>query len=164
MLPKPSNFAAHTLKINPDAGSTARQKIFDAFRIHDLAAELILELHPKAEAFALHLQSEPGESFATISCSNKSGGRELEINGASASLSGSTRSPVHLHVFLDGSVLELFANGTGSLTKRIYQVPSSPERRKTKNNSYNDLIFVGSPSENLTLLDPGNRGICFPTP
>jgi sucrose-6-phosphate hydrolase SacC (GH32 family) len=35
-------------------------------------------------------------------------------------------SPVRLHVYLDGSVLEVFANETTSLTKRIYQIPSGP--------------------------------------
>jgi hypothetical protein len=41
---------------------------------------------------------------------------------------------VHLHAFLDGSVLEIFVNGTTSLTARIYQIPSSPLRLKLEGN------------------------------
>ena len=110
------------------ADATARQKILDGFRIHDFAAELLLELLPKADAFAIHLQSESGENFATVSCATRSGGRELEVNGNAAPLPGTPGSPMRLHLFLDGSVLELFANGTCSLTKRIYEIPSSPLR------------------------------------
>ena len=113
---------------NAGADATARQKILDGFRIHDFAAELLLELLPKADAFAIHLQSESGENFATVSCATRSGGRELEVNGNAAPLPGTTGSPMRLHLFLDGSVLELLANGTCSLTKRIYEIPSSPLR------------------------------------
>ena len=37
---------------------------------------------------------------------------------------------MRLHLFLDGSVLEIFVNGTTSLTARIYQIPSGPLRLK----------------------------------
>lgn len=109
-----------------DASSTARQKILDGIRIHDLAAELQLEFRAKTDEFTLRLQSETGENFATISCANKSGGREIRVDTVSAPISGAPGTPVHLHIFLDGSVLEVFANGTTSLTKRIYRIPSGP--------------------------------------
>jgi glycosyl hydrolase family 32 len=38
-------------------------------------------------------------------------------------------------MFLDGSVLEVFANGTITLTTRIYQAPSSPLRVKIEGNA-----------------------------
>ena len=56
---------------------------------HDLAAELTLELVPKADEISIHLQSESGENFATISCVNKSGTRELRVNRVTAPLPGS---------------------------------------------------------------------------
>jgi len=61
---------------------------------------------------------------------NKTGGRELRVNTVTAPLSGAPGSPVHLRAFLDGSVLEVFANGTTSLTARTYTIPSGPLRLK----------------------------------
>jgi beta-fructofuranosidase len=118
-----------------DTPSLARQKYLETVRLHDLAAELKLEFRPKADEFNLHLQSETGENFVTISCANKSGSRELRVDTVSAPISGTPRSPVHLHIFLDGSVLEVFANGTTSLTKRIYQNPSGPLTLKLEGNA-----------------------------
>jgi beta-fructofuranosidase len=126
--------AAHT-GINPEQSPAARQKILDTLRIHDLAAELDLELRLEADELAIHLQSETGENFATISCTNKSGSRELRVNDVAAPLAEATGSPVHLHMFLDGSVLEVFANETTVLTARIYQAPSAPLRLKLGGNA-----------------------------
>ena len=119
---------AHT-SINPAQSPATRQKNLDTLRIHDLAAELEVQLLPKADEFALRLQSDLGD-FATIACSNQSGGRQLRVNTVTAPLPGVAGSPVHLHAFLDGSVLEVFVNGTTSLTARIYQIPSGPLRIK----------------------------------
>ncbi len=115
--------------VTRETTSAARQKLLDTLRIHDLAAELDLHLQPKAEEFTLRLQSDLGD-FATISCSNQTGNWQLRVNTVTAPLPGATGSPVHLHAFLDGSVLEVFVNGTTSLTARIYQIPSGPLRLK----------------------------------
>jgi beta-fructofuranosidase len=116
---------AHTSVARNDS-SAALQKLLETLRLHDLAAELELGFRSKTDAFAIHLQSEAGETFVTISCANKSGGRELRVDNVTAPLPGAPGSPVHLHIFLDGSVLEVFANKTTSLTKRIYKIPSCP--------------------------------------
>jgi beta-fructofuranosidase len=120
---------AHT-SITGETDLSARQKLLDTLRITDLAAELRLELVPKADEISAHLQTESGENFATISCVNKSGRRELRVNHITAPLAGSPGAPVFLHAYLDGSVLELFANQTTSLSARIYQIPSGPLRLK----------------------------------
>ncbi len=120
---------AHT-SITPDTPLEARETILDSLRIRDLAAELSLELRPSAEDFGVRFQSETGENFVTIMCANKSGNRELRADTVSAPISGAPGAPVHLHLFLDGSVLEVFANETTSLTKRVYQIPSSSLRLK----------------------------------
>jgi len=127
--------AAHVLRgahtsINQATTPTDRQKILNTVRIRDLAAEIKLALHPKTEGFAIHLQSETGENFASISCSEKSGGRELRVNTVAASLAGVSGLPVDLRLFLDGSVMEVFANRTVALTSRIYKAPSGPLRLK----------------------------------
>jgi beta-fructofuranosidase len=117
--------AAHT-SITHDPSPMARQKLLDSLRVYDLATELKLEFHPKTENFEIRLQSKSGENFVAISCATKSAGLELRVDNVSAPLSGASGSPVQLHMFLDGSVLEVFANGTTSLTKRVYRIPSSP--------------------------------------
>jgi hypothetical protein len=38
-------------------------------------------------------------------------------------------------MFLDGSVLEVFANETVSLTARVYQIPAGPLRLKLEGNA-----------------------------
>jgi len=121
--------AAHTT-IHSDQTPVARQKSLAALRIHDLAAELQIELRSKGDDFTLHLQSEDGADFATISGSSRSGNRELHVNNVTAPLPGSAGSNVYLHLFLDGSVLEVFANATTSLTARVYQIPRGPLRLK----------------------------------
>ncbi len=116
--------------INPELNPALRQKTLDSIRIHDLAAELKLELVPKADKISIHLQSETGQNFARIAFANKSGKRELRVNDITAPLPGAVGSPIRLRLFLDGSVVEVFANETTSLTARIYQIPSGPLRLK----------------------------------
>ena len=113
-----------------NAGPAVQQEILNALRLHDLAAELDLELLPKSDEFMLRVQSESGTDFVTIACANKTGGRELRVNTVTAPLPGNAGSSVRLRLFLDGSLLEVFANETTSLTARIYQIPSSPLRLK----------------------------------
>jgi len=109
--------------------SPVSQRVIEAVRIKDLAAEIDLRLHPKTDDFTLRLQSDIGD-FASISCSKQSGARQLRVNTATAPLPGLAGSSVRLHMFLDGSVLEVFANETITLTARVYQVPSGPLRLK----------------------------------
>jgi beta-fructofuranosidase len=108
--------------VNTD--TAMERKVLDTFRIRDLSAELDLRLHPKADDFTFRLQSEGGADSVNISCANRYGSRELRVNTFTAPLPGLAGSSVHLHMYLDGSVLELFANDTVALTARIYQIPS----------------------------------------
>jgi beta-fructofuranosidase len=121
--------AAHA-SITSETTPTAQQKMLAALRIRNLAAELQLSFRPKRDECSIHLQSESGENFATLSFTNKSSVRELHVNAVTAPLPGVAGSPVQLRAFLDGSVLELFVNGTTSLTARIYTIPSGPLRIK----------------------------------
>src|SRR4029077_11477071 len=109
--------------------NSARQKILDSVRITDLAAELRVEFQLKpGQAFSLRLRPESGEDFAVITCVDKTGGREIRVNNLIAPLSGAPGSPVRLRVFLDASVLEVFANGATVMTVRVYRAPSGPLR------------------------------------
>lgn len=127
------------VSISHHTSPVPRHRLLEALRIHDLAAELELELRPMGD-FDLHLQSEAGDNFVTISGVNKAGRCELRVDQVSAPLPRAFGSPVHLHIFLDGSVLEVFANGTTSLTKRVYQIPSGA--LKVKLEGHAELITV----------------------
>ena len=102
----------------------------DFLAIRNLAAEFELELIPKADTFTFRLQSPNDQVFATIRYSVENGRRQLQINETKAPLAGDVGSPIRLRMFLDGSVLEVFANNTTSLTARLYQNPS-PSLRLT---------------------------------
>jgi beta-fructofuranosidase len=103
------------------------KKVLDSIRIPDLAAEVSAEVRLKAEqSFTLRLKSEDGENFATITVSNKGGVSQLAVNDLTAPLSTSPDAAIHLRLFLDGSVLEVFVNGTTALTARVYSVPKWP--------------------------------------
>ena len=110
--------------IDPSLNPAMRIKALDTLAIHNLAAELELELLPKADAFTLRLQSHDGQVFAGIEYSVETGTRQLRVNDIKAPLAGSAGSPVRLHMFLDGSVLEVFANDTTALTARLYRNPA----------------------------------------
>jgi len=106
---------------------SACRQLFDEARIKDLAAEIKLQIRPKNGDFKLRLSSEAGE-FVSIVCSKNSATRELHVNSASAPLPGLPGDPISLRMFLDGSVLEVFANETVALTARVYRIPSGPLR------------------------------------
>ena len=111
-----------------DAGPKSRRlHALDALRIKDLAAEIDLELRPKKDGFTLRLASDLSD-FISISCVETSVNRELRVNTVPAQLPGSPGDPVRLRMFLDGSVLELFANNTVAATARVYQNASGPLR------------------------------------
>lgn len=101
----------------------------DAVRIEDVAAEIEVHLQPRADDFKLRLYSDAGD-FVSVSCSRQSGSRELRVNAITAPLPGPAGSPVRLHMFLDGSVVEVFVNETVALTARVYQIPSGPLQMK----------------------------------
>jgi len=124
---------AHKLRATPLANvgdaelCSMCQKVLNAIRIKDLAAELEIEIRPKADDFTLRFISDIGD-FSSIACSRQSGSRELRVNTRTAPLPGLAGSPLRLRMFLDGSVLEVFANDTVALTARIYNASSGPVR------------------------------------
>jgi beta-fructofuranosidase len=98
-----------------------------AMRIRDLAGELQITFVPDANhPFSLELRSEADEPFATIAYRAADTGHELSINQTRAALAASAGHPVRLRLFVDGSVLELFANETAVITERIYIAPKTP--------------------------------------
>jgi len=130
MAPPVQKLRGHRVTLSRDTDAATRQKTLDTFRVHDLAAELDLHLLPKADEFSLTLRAEDGKPFVAFACTEKPGKRELRVNSVTAPLSGAPGSPVRLHMYLDGSLLEVFANNTTTLTARIYEIPTSSLRLK----------------------------------
>ena len=102
-------------------------KSLAAMRIHNLAGELQITFVPDANhPLSLELRSEADEPFATIAYRAADTGRELSINQTHAALTAPAGQPLRLRLFVDGSVLELFANETAVITERIYIAPKTP--------------------------------------
>jgi beta-fructofuranosidase len=74
--------------------------------------------------FRLRLRSQKGERFAEISYDPEQKDTELRVNGVAGALT--TTEPVTLRVFVDGSVVEVFANDRVTITARVYTVPTAP--------------------------------------
>ena len=107
---------SHSAKLPRTANGTALLKTIQALRIENMSAELDLHFKPASDEFALTLESESGEPFASIQCANQSAARQVRVNDVIAPLTGPLGSAVNLHMFLDGSILEVFVNETTSLT------------------------------------------------
>ena len=75
-------------------------------------------------AFRLRLRSQKGERFAEVSYDPEQKDSELRVNGVAGALA--ITEPVTLRVFVDGSVMEVFANDRVAITARVYKVPSAP--------------------------------------
>ncbi|HTS34583.1 MAG TPA: glycoside hydrolase family 32 protein [Candidatus Solibacter sp.] len=120
--------------LNPQDSASTHAKILDTLPLQDLAGEFQFEIRPKGAECTLRLQANSGANsgndpaFATITILNKSESREIRVNDVTAPLAGRPGSPVRLHMFLDGSVLELFANKTTALTARLYKISAAPLR------------------------------------
>ena len=120
----------HHALMNP----TIREPSLSAMRIRDLSAEMLMTLNP-GHPFSLTLRSDNGEEFATVRLTNASGKRQLQMNDLKAPLAGRPDAPVRLRIYLDGSVMEAFADGTTVITARIYRAPSGPLRLEFENPS-----------------------------
>jgi len=148
VAPEASLLRAESIVINDKAQSAGN------IQIRDLAAELDIHLQPAAD-FALHFYSESGE-FAAISCSANSGHRTLHISNYTCPFPEEHGAADRLHIFLDGSVVEVFANQSTSLTARVYQIPSGPLRLKLEGNAKVDSLeaWQMKPTSNNRLTSP----------
>jgi len=68
-------------------------------------------------------RSMPGVRFAVVAFEPAAGGLDLRVNGTRASVAAPKAETLHLRLFVDTSVLEVFANRTTSITERIYRAP-----------------------------------------
>ena len=103
------------------------KKKLDALRIHNLAAELHVECAPD-RPFTLELKSDSGARFAEVAYDPAVTGSELRINNTRATVTTPRTEALHLQLFVDASVIEVFANRTTCITERIYTTPQGALR------------------------------------
>jgi beta-fructofuranosidase len=105
----------------------------DRVRVENVAAEIKVRVQPRGAECKLLLQSEKRD-FLTFSITNQAERRSIQVNTFSAPVMGHPHSPLDLHIFIDGSVIEIFANDA-ALTARSYQLPSGPLRLRLEGNA-----------------------------
>lgn len=97
-------------------------------QIRDLAGELEIRVQHKSD-FSLHLYSDAGD-FAYIRCGDDSGKQTLRVNDVTCPIPPRSNSELGFHIFLDGSVMEIFVDDLSAITARMYKIPSGPLRLK----------------------------------
>lgn len=129
MAPSPAveTFRGELVQVRGPLDSAPAAKSLAAMRIRNLAAELEVTFVPDANhPFSLELRSEADEPFATLAYRPEGTGGDLSINKTHAVLAAPAGQPLRLRLFVDGSVLELFANDTAAITERVYTAPQTP--------------------------------------
>ena len=96
-------------------------------QIRNLAAELDLRLQSPSGHFKLHLYSDAG-NFCSIDYADDAGGRTLRVNDLTCTPPVKHKSEFRIHMFLDGSVMEVFLDDLTAITARVYKIPSGPLR------------------------------------
>jgi beta-fructofuranosidase len=107
----------------PAAELSASQRLsaLRQLRIENLAAEISVRI--RISAFTMKLMDGAIE-FLTLSYDPARAGKELQVDSSSAALPASGDQEITIRLFLDGSVVEIFANEVCCLTSRVYQIPA----------------------------------------
>ena len=150
---------AQILRTKPETHLTGpvRQENLDRLRIRDLSAEIKLVLQPKSESVTIRLQSQSSE-FVAIVITEAAPGRQLRVGNFTAPLPGPAGSPIDFHLFLDGSVLEIFAQRTVAFTARVYRIPAGPLRLQLEGNA--QLLALDAWQMNSISKDRLTASIC----
>jgi beta-fructofuranosidase len=104
-----------------------------AMRIHDLCGSLhVTQRHGTPAGFEANLVEEGSSDvpFATLQYDPAKTDRELTVNGTSAPLHLGEEMPA-ISAYVDGSILEVYANDRVCITSRIYTKPRRPLRVTT---------------------------------
>jgi beta-fructofuranosidase len=96
----------------------ARLRALREFRLANLAAEISLRI--RNAPFSMSF-TDRQQTFLTISFDPARTGGELVVNGSASALRAGTEQEIAITVFIDGSVIEVFANERACCTARLYQ-------------------------------------------
>jgi beta-fructofuranosidase len=110
----------------PPATSKARLRALRAVQIKNISPELSLRI--RNEQFSLSLMDD-AKIFLQLTYDPAQSGKELMVNSTFAPLSlAANETEIEIRMFLDGSVVEVFANNRTCLTARVYQIPQNALR------------------------------------
>jgi len=108
----------------PQTAAAERMRALRQVRIETLAAEMSLKI--RNAPFTVKLM-DGRNGFLTLNYDPSRTGKELLANNTSAQLPvPSGDGEISITLFLDGSVVEIFANEVCCLTTRVYQIPAKP--------------------------------------
>ena len=104
-------------------------KKLGSVRIKNLSAEISAECQLREKSdFLLRLSDDDGNAFIEVRLVATSGNHELRVGQQVVPLHANGTDRAQVRIFLDGSVGEIFVNGTVAMTKRIYRPTRDPLR------------------------------------
>jgi beta-fructofuranosidase len=107
-------------KLNVSANEAGMQQQIGAMRIEGCCGEILCGLRESAGPFELVLCGQnDNAAWVTIEY-NRGHSRQVAIDGRMLPGSLDLRGGLELHIYVDGSVLEIFVNGQVAWTKRFY--------------------------------------------
>jgi beta-fructofuranosidase len=115
-----------TLKITTNEERSQRQ--MEATRIEGCCGEILCTVQRTAEPFELALSTAAGNSVPWLTLKyDPHHAAQISIDARPIPLSLDDRENVELHLYIDGSVIELLVNNKVAYTKRFYYAGSSPQ-------------------------------------
>jgi beta-fructofuranosidase len=102
----------------PPTPRAERMSALRGLQIENLSAELSLRIRNEQVSLAL---MDGAKVFLQLVYDPAQTGKELKVNDSVVELPPGRLSEIEIHLFLDGSVLEIFANNRVCLTVRVYQ-------------------------------------------
>jgi beta-fructofuranosidase len=123
------------------SGSNAgRLRVLRAAQIKNLSAEIFLRIHNQRFSFSL---MDGAKLFLQLTYDPAQPDKELRVNDVSAPLSPAPEEKeIAISIYLDGSVVELFANNRACITARVYLVPKNTLRFDLEDSDIEKLLSL----------------------
>jgi beta-fructofuranosidase len=124
----------------PEASAPQRMRALRKLRISNLAAEIALRIRAD-KAFSLDF-TDGRQSLLKLTFDPRSAGREIVLNDIPAALPRDSRGGISISLFLDASVVELFANDKTCITTRVYRIPTKPLSLEMAEDAMPDVLSL----------------------
>jgi beta-fructofuranosidase len=123
---------AHEQKLNPGANEESIQQQIGQMRIEECCGEILCKLRENAGPFELVLFGQDERAAWVTIDYNHSHSKQVAIDGRPLPGSLDLHGGLELHVYVDGSVLEIFVNGQIAWTKRFYPAGKEAQSLRMK--------------------------------
>ena len=108
-------------KLNLTADEDKNRRLLAEFRLEDCCGEIACSFQKGAQPTEISLVSEQTMDQPWLTCRfDPSRPTEMQIDGKTVSVGSTGNGQIQLRFFVDGSVIECFANSAAPLTKRFY--------------------------------------------